>query len=130
MTDLFTIRDFGGRTYVPVQLLDADGRPAQLRTPGPVPGDYREVVPWICGDCFVVTVDPVGHNELHDGPSCRVCGCTDDNACTGGCWWVDDGLCSSCAGPAEPDPAVVDLVAALRVSVEAARARREGGGRP
>jgi len=37
--------------------------------------------------------------------ACRVCGCTDNNACDGGCWWVETGqvepahtLCSSCAG--------------------------------
>lgn len=33
---------------------------------------------------------------------CRVCGCTDDAACTGGCWWVPDPqmgeLCSACQG--------------------------------
>lgn len=32
--------------------------------------------------------------------TCHVCGCTDERACFGGCWWVnDDGtpdLCSSC----------------------------------
>ena len=28
---------------------------------------------------------------------CRVCGCTQNNACLGGCWWVDVDLCSSCA---------------------------------
>ena len=27
---------------------------------------------------------------------CRVCGCTDDNACPGGCWWVEEVLCSAC----------------------------------
>lgn len=31
---------------------------------------------------------------------CRVCGCTDDEACRGGCWWVADpeggDLCSAC----------------------------------
>lgn len=37
-----------------------------------------------------------------DGPVCRVCGCTDDNACPGGCYWVEDpecigDLCSRCA---------------------------------
>jgi hypothetical protein len=36
--------------------------------------------------------------------TCHVCGCTDEQACFGGCWWVnDDGtpdLCSSCeSGP-------------------------------
>lgn len=32
--------------------------------------------------------------------TCHACGCTDEQACFGGCWWVnDDGtpdLCSSC----------------------------------
>jgi hypothetical protein len=29
---------------------------------------------------------------------CRVCGCTDDNACEGGCVWANSGatLCSQC----------------------------------
>lgn len=36
-----------------------------------------------------------------DIPVCRVCGCTDDNACPGGCCWVEDpeglgDLCSAC----------------------------------
>lgn len=34
-------------------------------------------------------------------PACRVCGCTDQEACTGGCSWVPDpeglgALCSAC----------------------------------
>jgi len=28
---------------------------------------------------------------------CRVCGCTDIQACPGGCYWVEDNLCSACA---------------------------------
>ena len=28
---------------------------------------------------------------------CKICGCTDDNACPGGCYWVEPGLCSVCA---------------------------------
>lgn len=27
---------------------------------------------------------------------CRVCGCTDDKACLGGCHWVEHDLCSAC----------------------------------
>ncbi|MCK1402066.1 hypothetical protein IVB45_17310 [Bradyrhizobium sp. 4] len=32
------------------------------------------------------------------GMACHVCGCTDDNACPGGCGWVsiDPPLCSAC----------------------------------
>lgn len=29
---------------------------------------------------------------------CRKCGCTDLRACPGGCSWVEDDLCSRCAG--------------------------------
>lgn len=34
---------------------------------------------------------------------CKVCGCTDTNACVGGCYWVDAGhtLCSRCAHVSE-----------------------------
>lgn len=32
-----------------------------------------------------------------DEQTCRVCGCTWDNACEGGCYWVEDDLCSKCA---------------------------------
>ena len=30
---------------------------------------------------------------------CRICGCTQNNACItneGPCWWVGDGICSAC----------------------------------
>lgn len=27
---------------------------------------------------------------------CKICGCTDDNACPGGCYWVEPRLCSAC----------------------------------
>ena len=32
-----------------------------------------------------------------DEQRCRVCGCTDSNACPEGCYWVEDDLCSRCA---------------------------------
>jgi len=39
---------------------------------------------------------------------CRVCGCTDDRGCPGGCYWVDEDatLCSLCADDmaSETDP--------------------------
>ena len=43
--------------------------------------------------------------ELCKRGTCRVCGCTENHACTnpthGNCWWVDDTetLCSHCALP-------------------------------
>lgn len=46
-------------------------------------------------------------------PACRVCGCTEDNACEGGCHWVEDPqmgeLCSRCVNAALK-VTVVDLV--------------------
>lgn len=29
--------------------------------------------------------------------ACRVCGCTEEDACDGGCSWAGSSLCSSCA---------------------------------
>ena len=29
---------------------------------------------------------------------CRVCGCSEFNACEGGCYWVEEDLCSACVG--------------------------------
>lgn len=35
--------------------------------------------------------------ETSDGEQrCRVCRCTDWEACPGGCVWVEDDLCSRC----------------------------------
>lgn len=28
---------------------------------------------------------------------CRICGCTQNNACPEGCYWVEKNLCSVCA---------------------------------
>ena len=40
-------------------------------------------------------------DDLLSGPSCRVCACTEEHACDGGCAWVPDpaggDLCSTCA---------------------------------
>lgn len=33
--------------------------------------------------------------------ACRECGCTDEDACPGGCAWIEPDLCSQCAG--DPD---------------------------
>jgi hypothetical protein len=30
------------------------------------------------------------------GEACLICGCTDEYACPGGCWWVIPGVCSEC----------------------------------
>lgn len=30
---------------------------------------------------------------------CLDCGCSDNNPCPQGCYWIQPGLCSSCSGP-------------------------------
>jgi ParB family chromosome partitioning protein len=35
--------------------------------------------------------------------TCRVCGCTDERACDGGCSWIAADLCSSCDGRGDDD---------------------------
>lgn len=39
----------------------------------------------------------MGEEQLFDVDTCRMCGCTDDHACEGGCYWVEEDLCSQCA---------------------------------
>lgn len=33
--------------------------------------------------------------------SCRECGCTETNACAGGCWWAEFDLCTRCTAAVE-----------------------------
>lgn len=42
------------------------------------------------GDCSS------GCPKLDGLPVCRVCGCSEEDACEGGCSWVEDDLCSAC----------------------------------
>lgn len=32
----------------------------------------------------------------NDPRFCKICGCTQDHACAGGCYWVTDDICSNC----------------------------------
>lgn len=50
---------------------------------------------WLAGPSEVVCTACGGAAQL-DVPACRVCGCTDDWACPGGCAWVTADLCSAC----------------------------------
>lgn len=37
---------------------------------------------------------------------CRVCGCTEERACPGGCAWAETGLCSQCYLPDQDHPLI------------------------
>ncbi len=52
--------------------------------------------------------------ELVRERACRICGCTDDLACEGGCYWVEDpegkgNLCSQCL----PKAALIQEIEAI-----------------
>ncbi len=57
---------------------------------------------------------------------CRVCGCTDDNACPAGCWWVEVDLCSECTG-LPPEAAAVAEESTAQLVVELAQAGSDEG---
>ena len=48
-----------------------------------------------------------------DAPRCRICGCTDNNACPGGCYWVEEDLCSQCVETDKLQDAAPELLKAL-----------------
>lgn len=50
--------------------------------------------------------------------SCRVCGCTDDDGCPGGCTWVEDDLCSECTGAAGVTKTIAKRARLLLVRAE------------
>jgi hypothetical protein len=42
---------------------------------------------------------PLGRARKARSPSpdkCRICGCTDEEACVEGCFWISKNLCSQC----------------------------------
>jgi hypothetical protein len=64
----------------------------------------------ICGNAIAHPEDCVSDPEVGTlcadcggEPRCRVCGCTDDHACEGGCYWVEEDLCSACVGKVAAD---------------------------
>lgn len=58
-----------------------------------------------CPRCGGLTDGPADGEECicdmgDDARACANCGCTDERACDGGCWWVAEDLCSAC----QPQP--------------------------
>lgn len=62
----------------------------RLDPPGLPPGRYR-----LTAAGTIATGDDGYPVEVGPG-TCRVCGCTDDRACTPPCSWVEPDLCSAC----------------------------------
>ena len=59
-------------------------------------------------------------DQENDGEKCWVCGCTDDHACEGGCYWVIPGLCSRCAERMEDQEQKETLIDFLQRKAERA----------
>lgn len=47
-------------------------------------------------EAAILAYMPILDEALSAQRRCRVCGCTDYNACICGCFWVADDLCSAC----------------------------------
>lgn len=54
-------------------------------------------------DAYEKYIDEMARSIEENGPTfdedtreCRLCGCTQYNACPGGCSWISDDLCSQC----------------------------------
>lgn len=62
--------------------------------------DMQRVATKIAAACVAMLecIDEQINESKAQGQVCRVCGCTDDNACDGGCYWVEKDLCSQCVG--------------------------------
>lgn len=48
--------------------------------------------------------------NITEEAKCRVCGCTWDNACQGGCYWVEEDLCSACVEKADDEKECPDYI--------------------
>lgn len=59
---------------------------------------------------------------IFDERRCRVCGCTDEWACEGGCYWVEEDLCSTCA-----PVSLLDVLSLVELQVLGALSRRLKG---
>lgn len=67
-SDLLSERKISGRGFVPIVLLDAEGRRAELRIRDvSSPTGTAVVQPWACSECAAMTLDPPAHNEAHHG---------------------------------------------------------------
>jgi hypothetical protein len=50
---------------------------------------------------------------MFDEQKCRICGCTQNNACEGGCYWIEDDFCSQCDEKMKPILFNTEMVQAI-----------------
>ncbi len=66
-----------------------------------VRGVMREIGDSLTGPLihYVPEIKPLIEDGWINAGTCRICGCTDEQACLEGCSWVEADLCSRCAAP-------------------------------
>lgn len=76
--------------------VDAPPLIVNIELPGFAPQDIRELVAGLADD--VASRDGIDAAEVFLVRTCEICGCTDLEACLGGCWWTSptDDICSAC----------------------------------
>ncbi len=66
-----------------------------------VDAKYLQLEPRMHFDLFgsplMMALQKCNEDEEPPARKCRACGCTDDHACPGGCYWIEEDLCSACA---------------------------------
>lgn len=98
----YIVNLIGEETYFTGLELKPEGRPFIAATPV-ILDHMREAV-----TVALHTHAPVALNDHHVpipsllGPVCRVCRCSEDDACDGGCAWAEPDLCTSCAAVHAP----------------------------
>lgn len=77
--------------------------------------------------------NPATGSMFEDLVECRVCGCTDVHACIGDdgvpCHWVEDDLCSNCAGETMDDGDVAHVLEELQAALSSDYAAQLGATR-
>jgi hypothetical protein len=96
--DVGTLEFFDGDEQVDIKQFVLSGRRVlvRLRTRPESPYGFK------VGDLLIIEVI----DALRVAGLCRLCGCSEANACEGGCSWVEPDLCSQCAAKQQPEKSV------------------------
>jgi hypothetical protein len=98
--EALVIVDLGPWDKFPTVTNDAENVVAELVARGRLPADRRLFCFDSENNLDELLIKNGNFAGFKPGPrprACRVCGCTDDHVCEGGCQWVSVDLCSACA---------------------------------
>lgn len=84
-----------------LRMIEADTAPASFQT----------IVALRCIYSFdlhvlaALSLHALGLEGVPEPQICRICGCSEDDACPASCWWLEDDLCSACSARADESTA-------------------------